>query len=74
MYLVSFLPRPIDLRATARREVAPGLPGRLPFRALSTLDGLPLPPHARRGKPAPHARTSRVPDDRQGIRSHPYVT
>jgi hypothetical protein len=73
MYLVPVLPGSIDLRAIARGEVAPSLPGRLPFRALPTLDGLPVPPYARRGQPAPRALASRMPDDCQGICSHTYV-
>lgn len=67
------MPRPIYLRATARRKVAPGVPSRLPLRALPALDGLPVPPHARRRQPASRALAPHVPNDGQGLHSYTCV-
>lgn len=61
------------MRANARRQVAAGLPRRLPLRSMPTLDGLPVPSHARRRQPAPRALTSHVPNDGQGFHSYAYV-
>jgi hypothetical protein len=70
---VPVLPRPVYLRTTTRRKVAPGLPSRLPLRALPTLDGLPVPPHARRRQPASRALAPHVPNDGQGLHSYTCV-
>jgi hypothetical protein len=70
---VSVLSRPAHMRATARRKMAPVLPGRLPLLTLPTIDGLPLPPHARRRQSSPRAFPSHLPNNRQGVHSYTYV-
>ena len=70
---VSVLSRSADLCAPPRRKVAAGLPGRLSLRAMPTLDGIPLSPHARGRQSPTRALAPRMPDDRQGIRRHPCV-
>ena len=70
---VPILSRPAYVRATARRKMAPGLPGRLPLWTLSAFDGLPLPPHARRGQPPARALPPHLPNDRQGLHSYTYA-
>lgn len=71
--LVPILPRTDYLCTTARRKVAPSLPSRFPLRALPTLNGLPVPPHARRRQPASRPLAPHVPNDRQGVHSYTCV-
>jgi hypothetical protein len=70
---VPILPRSAYLRQTTRRKMAPGLPSRLPLRALPTLNGIPVPPHARRCQPTSSALASHVPNDSQGLHSYTCV-
>ena len=67
------LPRSAYLRQTTRRKMAPGLPSRLPLRALPTLNGIPLPPHARRCQSTASALAPHVPNDSQGLHSYTCV-
>ena len=53
--------------------MAPGLPSRLPLWALPTLDGIPVPPHARRCQPTSSALAPHVPNDSQGLHSYTCV-
>ena len=71
--IVPILPGTDQLRTTARRKMAPGVPRREPLWALPTFDGLPIPPHSRRRQPTARALPSHVPDDRQGLHRHTYV-
>ena len=73
VHAVPVLSGPAYMRATARRKMAPGLPGRLPLRTLPAFDGLPLPPHARRRQPPARALPSHLPNDRQGLHSYTYA-
>ena len=70
---VSVLPRSADLRTPARRKVAAGLSGCIPLRTMPALDGIPVPPHARRCQSSTRSLAPRVPDDRQGLRRYPCV-
>jgi len=66
----SLVKRRGPLRTTTRRKMAASLPSRLPLRALPTLDGIPVPPHARRRQPTSGALAPHVPNDGQSLHSH----
>jgi hypothetical protein len=53
--------------------MAPGLPSSFPLRALPTLNGIPVPPHARGCQPTSSALAPHVPNDSQGLHSYTCV-
>ena len=71
--------KPYFASVRSRNPHLPGIPCQRPLtslhthRTLPTVNGLPLPPHARGRQPPALAYPSQLPDDREGVRRHTYV-